>query len=60
MKRIAVFDVKNQETSLDIVLTLGAINVMNMVILSWTAHTEYLLPELQQHITRHTKVTMPD
>ena len=32
---------------LDIVLTLGAMNVINMVISSWTAHTEYLLPELQ-------------
>ena len=53
-KRIAVFNVNNQDTLLDIVLTLGAMNAMNMVISSWTAHTEYLLPEL------HTKVTMPD
>ena len=33
---------------------------MNMVISSWTTHTEYLLPELQWHITGHTKVTMSD
>ena len=31
-----------------------------MVTFSWTAYTEYLLQELQQHITRHTKVTIPD
>ena len=47
MKRIVVFNVKNQDTSLDIVLTLGAMYVINMVISSWTAHTEYLLPGLQ-------------
>ena len=57
---LLVFNVKNQDTSLDIVLTLGAMNVTNMVISSWTAHTKYLLPEHQCHITRHTKVTMPD
>ena len=50
----------NQDTLLNIVLTLGAMNVTNMAISSWTVHTEYLLPEHQQHITRHTKVTMPD
>ena len=37
MKRIAVSNVKNQDTSLDIVLTLGAMNVMNIVISSLTA-----------------------
>ena len=36
MKRIAVFNVKNQDTLHDIVLTLGAMNVMNTVVLSWT------------------------
>ena len=51
---------RNQDTSLDTVLVLGAMNVMNMVISSGTAHTEYLLPELQKHITNHTKVIMPD
>ena len=60
MKRIAVFNVKNQNTLLDIVLILGAVNATNMIILPWTAHTEYLLLELQQHITRHTKVIIPD
>ena len=60
MKMIAVFNVKNQDTLPDIVPTLGAINATNIVISSWTAHTEYLLPELQQQNTRHTKVTMPD
>ena len=35
-------------------------NVTNMAISSWTAHTEYFLPELQWHTTRHTEVTMPD
>ena len=35
-------------------------NVTNMVISSWTAHTEYLLPEHQWHITRHTKVILSD
>ena len=59
-KRTAVFNVKNQDTSLDIVLTLGNMNATNMVISSWTAHTKYLLPELQRHITNHTKVTMPN
>ena len=33
---------------------------MKMVAMSWTVCTEYLLLELQQHITNHTKVTMPD
>ena len=46
-------------STVDIVLTLGAMNVMNMVISSWTVHTEYLLLELQQHITNPTKITMP-
>ena len=31
-----------------------------MVTLSWTAHIEYLLQELQQHITNHARVTTPD
>ena len=52
--------VKNQDISHDIALTLGTMNVMSMDILSWTVHTEYLLQELQQHITNHTKITMPD
>ena len=43
----------------NITLTLGTMSVMNMVI-SWTVHMKYLLQELQQHITNHTKVTMPD
>ena len=60
MKRIAVFNVKNQDTLHGIVLTLGAMNATNMVISPWTAHREYLLPEHQWHITRHTKVIMPD
>ena len=47
MKRIAVFNVKNQDTSLNFVLISGAMDVMNMVISAWTAHTEYLLIELQ-------------
>ena len=35
-------------------------SVTNMGKLSWTAHTEYLLLEIQQHIRNHTRVTMPD
>ena len=58
-KKIAVFNVNNQDASLDIALTLG-MNVMNTVISSWTAHTKYPLLEHQHHITRHTNVTMPD
>ena len=58
-KRIIVFNVKNQDTLLNIVLTLGAMNVTNVVISSWTAHTENL-PELQWYIRRHTMVTMPN
>ena len=41
-KRIAVSSIKNQDISQDIALTLGAMNVKNMVTLSWTVHTEYL------------------
>ena len=44
----------------EIALTLDAMSMMNMVTLSWTAHTEYLLQELQQHKTNYTRVTMPD
>ena len=60
MMKIAVSSVKNQDISHDIVLTLGAMTAMNMVTLSWTVHTEYLLQELQQHITNHTRVTTPN
>ena len=59
-KMIAVSNVKNQDILHDIALTLGAMNVINMVISSWTVHTEYLLPELQWHITNHAKITMLD
>ena len=41
-------------------LILDAMSVMNMVTLSWTVHTEYLLQELQQLTTNLTEVTMPD
>ena len=58
--KIAVSSVKNQDISHDIALTLGAMSVMNVVTLSWTVHTEYLLQELQQHITNHTSITTPD
>ena len=34
--------------------------VKNMFKLPWTAHTEYLLQELQKHITNHIRVIMPD
>ena len=44
----------------DIILTLDAMNVMNMATLSWTVHIEYHLQELQWHTTNHTKVTMSD
>ena len=61
MKRIAVFNVKNQDTSLNIVLKLDAMNVQWIQSYSsWTVHTKCLLPAHQWHITRHTKVTMPD
>ena len=53
MKRIAVFNVKNQDTLLDIALTLGAMNETNKVISSWTAHTKYLLPEPVTHHKAH-------
>ena len=58
--KIAVSSVKNQNMSHEVALTLGAMSVMNMVELSWIASTEYLLQELWQHITKHTRVTMPD
>ena len=58
MKGITVFNVKNQYTLLDIILILGAKNVMNMVISSWTAHIEYLILEL--HTLQGTHITMPD
>ena len=60
IKKIAVSSVKNQEISHKTVFTLGAISATNMVTLSWTAHTEYLLQGLLQQITNHTSVTMPD
>ena len=37
MKRIAVFNVKNQDTLHNTVLTLGSMNVTNTVISSWNA-----------------------
>ena len=47
--------------ALETALTLGVMSPMtNTVTLPWTAHTEYLLQELQQHITNHTRVIMPD
>ena len=58
MKRIAVSSVKNQYILHNIALTLGAMNVTHMVISSWTVHAEYLLQELQWHITNPTRVTM--
>ena len=60
MKKIAVSSVRNEDISDDIALTLGATNAMNMVMLSWTVHTEYLLQELQWPTTNYTEVTMPD
>ena len=59
MKTIAVSSVKNQDILHDTALTLGAMNAMNMVTFSWTAHIEYHLQELQQHTIHYTKVTMP-
>ena len=60
MKKIAVSSFKNQDILHEIALTSSAMSTTNMVTLSWTAHTEYLLQELQQHITNHTRVIMPD
>ena len=58
--KINVFNVKTQDTSHNSILTLGTMNATNAVKLSWPAPTKYLLLEHQQHITRHTNVTMPD
>ena len=58
--KIVVSCVKNQDLLHNIALTLGAMSVTNIVTLSWTAHTEYLLQEPQQHITNSTKVTTPN
>ena len=58
--KIAVSSVKNQDIWHNTALTLGAMSVTIMVTLSWTVHTEYLLHELKQHITNHTRVTTPD
>ena len=44
----------------EIDLILDTMSVTNMVTLSLIAHTEYLLQELQQHISNHTGATMPD
>ena len=55
MKRITFFNVKNQDTSLNIVLTLGAMNVMSRVIIMDCPHTKYLLLEHQWDIIRHTE-----
>ena len=41
-------------------LILNAMSVMNMVTVSWTVHTRYLLQDLQQLTTNLTEVTMPD
>ena len=60
MKKVSVSSVKNWDILHDIALTLGAMSVKNMVTLSWTVHTKYILQELQQHITNHTRVTMAD
>ena len=60
MKKIVVSSVKNQDILHETAIILDAMSVMNMVTLSWTAHTEYLLQELQQHITNQTRVIMPD
>ena len=60
MKKIAASSVKNQDILHEITFILDAMSVINMVILSWTGHTEYPLQELQQHITNHTRVTIPD
>ena len=57
-KKKIVSSVKNQHIFQETALTLGAMSVTNMVTLSWTAHTEYLLQELQQQITNHTRVIM--
>ena len=46
MMKIAVSSVRNQDILHDIALTLGAMSAMNMITLSWTVHTEYLLQEL--------------
>ena len=58
--KIAISSVRNQDISHEIALTLGAMSATNMVTLSWTAYTEYLLQEFQQHIKNHTRVTMLD
>ena len=47
MKRTAVSSVRNQNILHDIALTLGAMNPMNVVTMSWTVHTQYHLQELQ-------------
>ena len=59
-KEDCCFSVTNQDILHEIALTLGAMSVLNIVTLSWTAHTEYLLQELLQHIKIHTRVTMSD
>ena len=38
----------------------SAMNAINMVMSSWTAHTRYLLQELQQLTTNLMGITMPD
>ena len=47
MKEIDVSSVRSQDTLHEIALILDAMNTMNMVTLSWTVHTEYLIQELQ-------------
>ena len=58
--KIAVSSVRNQDIPHEIALLLDAMSVTNMVTLSWTVHTRYLLQELQQFTTNLTNVTMPD
>ena len=57
---IAVSIVRNQYILHEIALILDVMTATNMVTLSWTVHTEYLLQELQQLTTNLTEVTMPD
>ena len=53
---ITVSCVRNQDILHEIVLVLDAMSVTDMVTLSWTFHTEYLLQELQQLTTFFTEM----
>ena len=57
---IAVSSVRNQDTLHALAIILDAMSVMNMVTLSWTVHTEYLLQESQWLTTNLMEVTMSD